>query len=72
MLKDEVRDAGLIAAAQRVSTMRMASYGCARTYARVVGGSARSAVYFKLLYGGIRYRQKANQLAKSVINVAAK
>lgn len=31
--EDEVRDAGLIAAAQRVEHYEMAGYGCARTYA---------------------------------------
>src|SRR4029077_637402 len=30
---DEVRDAGLISAAQRVEHYEMAGYGCARTYA---------------------------------------
>src|SRR4026209_216671 len=31
--EDEVKDAGLIAAAQRVEHYEMAGYGCARTYA---------------------------------------
>jgi hypothetical protein len=34
---DEVRDAGLISAAQRVEHYEMAGYGCARTYAKLVG-----------------------------------
>src|SRR5215211_7885755 len=34
---DEVRDAGLIAAAQRVEHYEMAGYGCARTYAQLLG-----------------------------------
>src|SRR5438445_11475856 len=33
--EDEVRDAGLIAAAQRVEHYEMAGYGCAWTYARL-------------------------------------
>ena len=33
---DEVRDAGLIAAAQRVEHYEMAGYGCARTYAELL------------------------------------
>ena len=33
---DEVRDAGLIAAAQRVEHYDMAGYGCARTYAELL------------------------------------
>jgi ferritin-like metal-binding protein YciE len=34
---DEVRDAGMIAAAQRVEHYEIAAYGTARTYARVLG-----------------------------------
>jgi ferritin-like metal-binding protein YciE len=34
--EDEVRDAGLIAAAQRVEHYEMAGYGCARTYAELL------------------------------------
>src|SRR5207247_5578670 len=37
--EDEVRDAGLIAVAQRVEHYEMAGYGCARTYAEVLGDS---------------------------------
>jgi ferritin-like metal-binding protein YciE len=35
--EDEVRAAGLIAAAQRVEHYEMAGYGCARTYAELLG-----------------------------------
>ena len=35
--EEEVRDAGLIAAAQRVEHYEMAGYGCARTYAELLG-----------------------------------
>src|SRR5258705_6388342 len=35
---EEVRDAGLIAAAQRVEHYEMAGYGCAPTYPQVLGG----------------------------------
>jgi ferritin-like metal-binding protein YciE len=41
---DEVRDAGLIAAAQRVEHYEIAAYGTARTFARILGAAARSAV----------------------------
>jgi ferritin-like metal-binding protein YciE len=34
---DEVRDAGMIAAAQRVEHYEIAAYGTARTYARMLG-----------------------------------
>jgi ferritin-like metal-binding protein YciE len=33
----EVKDAGLIAAAQRVEHYEIASYGCARTFAQLIG-----------------------------------
>jgi ferritin-like metal-binding protein YciE len=35
--EDEVRDAGLISAAQRVEHYEIAGYGCARTYAELLG-----------------------------------
>ena len=38
--EDEVRDAGLISAAQRVEHYEMAGYGTARTYANLLGDSA--------------------------------
>jgi ferritin-like metal-binding protein YciE len=34
---DDVKDAGLIAAAQRCEHYEMAGYGCARTFARLLG-----------------------------------
>jgi ferritin-like metal-binding protein YciE len=34
---DEVRDAGLISTAQRVEHYEIAAYGCARTYAELLG-----------------------------------
>jgi ferritin-like metal-binding protein YciE len=34
---DDVKDAGLIASAQRVEHYEMAGYGCARTFARLLG-----------------------------------
>jgi ferritin-like metal-binding protein YciE len=36
-MADDVRDAALIAAAQRVEHYEMAGYGCARTYAQMLG-----------------------------------
>ncbi len=37
--EEAVRDDGLIAAAQRVEHYEMAGYGCARTYAQLLGDS---------------------------------
>lgn len=36
-MNDNVRDAGLISAAQRVEHYEMAGYGCVRTFARILG-----------------------------------
>jgi ferritin-like metal-binding protein YciE len=35
--EDDVKDAGLIAAAQRVEHYEIAAYGCVRTYAKLLG-----------------------------------
>lgn len=70
--EDEVRDAGLIAAAQRVEHYEMAGYGCARTYAELLGDK-RGA---KMLETTLREEEatdlKLTKLAKSVINLKAK
>ena len=36
-MEDTVRDVALIAAAQKVEHYEIASYGCARTYAKLLG-----------------------------------
>jgi ferritin-like metal-binding protein YciE len=53
---DEVKDAGLIVAAQRVEHYEMAGYGTARTYAELLGDKEDANLL---------------KLAKSAINVAA-
>jgi ferritin-like metal-binding protein YciE len=69
---DEVRDAGLIAAAQRAEHYEMAGYGCARTYAEELGDKSGA----KLLQTSLREEEatdlKLTKLAKSVINLKAK
>jgi ferritin-like metal-binding protein YciE len=40
----ELRDAGLIAAAQRVEQYGTGGYGCARTYSKLLGESTRFTV----------------------------
>ena len=69
---DEVRDAGLIAAAQRVEHYEIASYGCARTYAELLGDKKGA----RLLDTSIREEgatdKKLTKLARSVINLRAK
>jgi ferritin-like metal-binding protein YciE len=69
--EDEVRDAGLIAAAQRVEHYEMAGYGCARTYAELLGDNQGAKLLQKTLDEEIATDQKLSKLAKSTINLAA-
>ena len=69
---EEVRDAGLIAAAQRVEHYEMAGYGCARTYAELLGDRQGAQLLQTTLTEESDTDKKLTKLAKSVINVAAK
>ena len=69
---DEVRDAGLIAAAQRVEHYEMAGYGCARTYAELIGDKKGARLLATTLREEEATDQKLTKLAKSVINLRAK
>src|SRR5436190_20346267 len=60
--EDEVRDAGLIAAAQRVEHYEIAGYGCARTYARLLGDKTGARLLDTTL---------KEELATSAINLDA-
>lgn len=68
---DEVRDAGLIAAAQRVEHYEMAGYGCARTYAELLGEKEGSKLLQQTLEEEGATDKKLTQLATTAINVAA-
>jgi ferritin-like metal-binding protein YciE len=70
--EDEVRDAGLIAAAQRVEHYEIAGYGCARTYAELLGDQQGAQLLEITLTEESDTDKKLTKLAKSVINVAAK
>jgi ferritin-like metal-binding protein YciE len=48
-MEDGVKDAALIAAAQRVEHYEMAGYGCVRTYASLLGDQEASAILEKTL-----------------------
>ena len=67
----EVKDAGLIAAAQRVEHYEMAGYGTARAYAELVGDSEGANLLQTTLEEERQTDQKLTKLAKSAINVAA-
>ncbi len=67
---DEVRDAGLIAAAQRVEHYEMAGYGTARTYAELLGDSEGAKLLQQTLSEEAATDQKLTASAKK-INVSA-
>ncbi len=69
---EEVRDAGLIAAAQRVEHYEIAGYGCARTYAELLGDRKGAKVLDTTLKEEGATDHKLSKLARSVINVKAK
>ena len=56
--EDDVRDAGLISAAQRVEHYEMAGYGTARTYAKLLGDNNGAKLIAKDTRRGRRHRQK--------------
>ena len=68
---DEVKDAGLIAAAQRVEHYEMAGYGTARTYAKLLGDREGAKLLQTTLEEEKQTDQKLSELADSAINVAA-
>ena len=66
----EVRDAGLIAAAQRVEHYEMAGYGCVRTYAELLGYKQAAKTLQKTLDEEGATDKKLTELARR-INVKA-
>jgi ferritin-like metal-binding protein YciE len=69
--EDEVRDAGLIAAAQRVEHYEIAGYGCARTYAELLGDKAGARLLNTTLKEEAETDKKLTKLAKLAINLDA-
>jgi ferritin-like metal-binding protein YciE len=68
---EEVKDAGLIAAAQRVEHYEMAGYGTARAYAELLGDQEGARLLQTTFEEERQTDQKLSELAKSAINVAA-
>jgi len=66
-----VRDAGLIAAAQRVEHYEIAGYGSARTYAEMLGDTEGAQLLQITLTEETETDRKLTELAKSVINLIA-
>src|SRR5216110_935775 len=69
--EDEVRDAGLIAAAQRVEHYEIAGYGCVRTYAELLGDSKGAELLQQTLDEEGATDKKLTELAKTLINIKA-
>lgn len=67
---EEVRDAGLIAAAQRVEHYEIAGYGTARTYAELLGDKEGAKILQQTLAEEAATDEKLTAAAKK-INVAA-
>ncbi|MBL8879763.1 MAG: ferritin-like domain-containing protein [Phycisphaerales bacterium] len=66
-----VIDAGLIGAAQRVEHYEIAGYGCARTYAELLGDQEAVMLLQETLEEEKSADAKLNSLAKQVINIEA-
>jgi ferritin-like metal-binding protein YciE len=67
----EVKDAGLIAAAQRVEHYEIAGYGTARTYAEMLGDNEGAKLLQTTLQEEAATDEKLTKLAKSSVNIAA-
>jgi ferritin-like metal-binding protein YciE len=68
---DAVKDAALIGAAQRVEHYEMAGYGCARTYAELIGMSDVAHLLQSTLDEEKAADEKLNTLAMSQVNAQA-
>jgi len=66
-----VKDAALIAAAQRVEHYEIAAYGCARTYARLLGREAAADLLQETLDEEGAADKKLTKLAETIINPQA-
>ncbi len=68
---NDVKDAALIAAAQRVEHYEMAGYGCVRTYARTLGDEQGAKLLQQTLDEEGMTDKKLTSLAETVINLEA-
>jgi ferritin-like metal-binding protein YciE len=68
--EDDVRDAGLISTAQRVEHYEIAAYGCAQTYAELIGDNEGPPLLKATLTEEKATDEKLTDLARS-INVDA-
>jgi ferritin-like metal-binding protein YciE len=66
-----VRDAGLIAAAQKVEHYEISGYGSARTHAEILGDNRAVRLLDETLFEEIEADQRLNDLAMTLINEEA-
>jgi ferritin-like metal-binding protein YciE len=69
--KSSLRDAGVIAAGNRVEHYEIAAYGSARTFAQTLGLTQAAALLEQTLQEEKKADQKLTQLAESMINQEA-
>lgn len=69
--EDEVRDAGMISAAQRVEHYEIAGYGCARTYAELLKDKQGARLLDMTIREEGATDKRLTKLARSVINLRA-
>ena len=67
----DVLDAALIGAAQKVEHYEMAGYGCARTYAHMLGLTDQAALLQRTLEEEGDTDHKLTDLAETVVNIDA-
>jgi ferritin-like metal-binding protein YciE len=68
---DSVRDAGLIAAAQRVEHYEIAAYGCACSFAKKLGNESAATRLHQTLDEEAETDKKLTSLAESIVNPQA-
>jgi ferritin-like metal-binding protein YciE len=67
----DVRDAGLIGAAQQVEHYEMAGYGTARSFARKLGDNQTAEILQQTLNEEGEANKKLTSIAESQVNVTA-
>src|SRR5438132_13446081 len=70
-MEEEVKDAAMIAAAQRVEHYEIAGYGCVRTYATLLGDNKGAELLQQTLDEEGATDKKLTELAKTLINIRA-
>lgn len=68
---ESVKDAGLIAVAQKIEHYEMAGYGCLRTWARLLGNDSQADLLQQTLDEEGESDRKLTELAERIINVQA-